>query len=555
MNAFSDMKIASRLGLGFGVMLALMCVVAWLGYSRLQEVQTRLEETTSSTMVKIKLANTMRDSVRSSADAVRNLALLIEENPVEVDMARIVSERKIYDEASAAMAKLITRDNGKALMEQVAQARARSGPLVDKVLALAKDQKNAEGTAVWRTELHPEEVKWQAKLEEMVKLQDSFGATEAKEARSAYENTARLLVLLTVLAIGTGVALAVLTIRAITGPLTRAMDVSNAVAGGDLSIDIDAVGNSETSQLLRALSAMKDNLVTIVSGVRQSAERVASASGEIANGNNELSSRTEAQASALEQTSSSMEELNSTLEQNADHARQANEFAQTASQVALKGGAVVTEVVGTMRDINDSSRKIADIISVIDGIAFQTNILALNAAVEAARAGEQGRGFAVVASEVRSLAQRSAEAAKQIKALITDSVERVERGSNLVDQAGATMQEIVSSIQRVSDIISEITSASVEQNAGIGQISRAVSDMDQTTQQNAALVEESAAAAESLKGEAQQLVQAMAVFKLGQHQGAPAAAAPAARHIAPERKAAGRLAAPARTAPRAPKPA
>lgn len=519
MTFFSDMKISTRLILGFGALLLLMIIMAWLGFSRIQQVQGRLDETTGSTMVKIKLANTMRDSVRASADAIRNLALLIEENPVEVDIARIVTEQKKYDEAVVTLTKLVSGDSGKAVLDKVVAARQRSGPLVDKVLALAKDQKNAEGTAVWRTELHPEELKWQAALEEMVQLQDSLAASDAKSARAAYENTARLLFILTAIAIALGVTISILIIRAITRPIGRAIEATHAVAAGDLSIEIEAQGNSETSQLLVALAGMKNNLIKIVGGVRQSAERVATGSGEIAKGNNELSSRTESQASALEQTSSSMEELNSTLQQNADHARQANKFAQSASAVAIKGGEVVNEVVGTMKDINDSSRQIVDIISVIDGIAFQTNILALNAAVEAARAGEQGRGFAVVAGEVRSLAQRSADAAKQIKTLITASVERVDRGSNLVNQAGITMQEIVSSIKKVSDIISEITSASVEQNAGIGQISQAVSEMDHTTQQNAALVEESAAAAESLRGEAQQLVEAMAVFNLGKYYG------------------------------------
>lgn len=515
MSVFSNLKIGSRLGLGFGVVLVLMTIVAGLGFLRIQEVQGRLEEVTSGTMVKIKLANTMRDSVRASADAIRNLALLIDENSVETDSERIVIERKKYDDASAMLARMKSSDAGKALLIKIDETRQRSGPLVDKVLALAKDQKNAEGTAIWRTELHPEEIKWQAELEEMVQLQDSGAKADAADARAAYENTARLLLVLAVVSIMFGVAIAIWIIHAITRPLNRAVEVSHAVAAGNLSMDIHVEGNNETAQLLIALRSMKDNLVNIVGGVRQSAGRVAMASSEIAQGNSELSARTEAQAAALEQTSTSMEELNSTLQQNADHARHANQLAQNASTVALKGGEVVSEVVGTMKEINESSKQIADIISVIDGIAFQTNILALNAAVEAARAGEQGRGFAVVASEVRSLAQRSAEAAKQIKNLISASVDRVGKGTTLVDQAGVTMQEIVRSIKQVSDIIGEITSASVEQNVGVGQISQSMSAMDHATQQNAALVEEGAAAAESLKVQAQQLVDAMAVFNLG----------------------------------------
>jgi methyl-accepting chemotaxis protein len=309
-------------------------------------------------------------------------------------------------------------------------------------------------------------------------------------------------------------ALSVAFTRSITGPIGEAVVVASAVAEGDLSIAVPVRGSNELGQLMQALASMRDNLEQVVSQVLQGSEGVATASAEIAQGNNDLSSRTESQASALEQTSASMEQLGATIRQNADNARQANQLAISASTVAVQGGEVVGQVVHTMKDINDSSRRIADIIGVIDGIAFQTNILALNAAVEAARAGEQGRGFAVVASEVRNLAGRSAEAAKEIKALISASVERVAQGSVLVDQAGSTMQEVVASIRRVTDIMGEISAASSEQSAGIAQVVEAVSQMDQTTQQNAALVEQSAAAADSLRGQAEQLVQTVSVFKL-----------------------------------------
>jgi methyl-accepting chemotaxis protein-1 (serine sensor receptor) len=302
--------------------------------------------------------------------------------------------------------------------------------------------------------------------------------------------------------------------RSITAPLQRAVQISDGVAHGDLTQDIQAEGSNEIADLMRAMLAMQVNLSQVVTTVRQGSEGVATASAEIAQGNHDLSSRTESQASALEETAASMEELNATVKQNADNARQANQLAQSASTVAIQGGEVVSQVVHTMKDINDSSRKISDIISVIDGIAFQTNILALNAAVEAARAGEQGRGFAVVATEVRSLAGRSAEAAKEIKSLINASVERVEQGSALVDQAGSTMTEVVTSIRRVTDIMGEISAASSEQAAGVAQVGEAVTSLDQTTQQNAALVEEMAAAASSLNSQAGELVQAVSVFKL-----------------------------------------
>jgi methyl-accepting chemotaxis protein len=314
--------------------------------------------------------------------------------------------------------------------------------------------------------------------------------------------------------IGLSLFLAVLVTRAIVGAAAAAKATAQRIAAGDLSQPIEVTGQDEMGQLLAAMAHMQDALRRVVGEVRHGAESVATASSQIAQGNLDLSQRTESQAGALQQTAAAMEELGATVQQNAESTRQANQLAQGACAVAAQGGEVVGRVVATMQGINEASRKIADIIGVIDGIAFQTNILALNAAVEAARAGEQGRGFAVVASEVRSLAQRSAAAAKEIKGLIATSVERVDQGSVLVDQAGSTMAEVVNSIRRVTDIMGEISNATQEQNSGVGAASQAVTQMDQTTQQNAALVEESAAAADSLRAQAVQLVQAVAVFKL-----------------------------------------
>lgn len=331
---------------------------------------------------------------------------------------------------------------------------------------------------------------------------------------SNLRRTELLTLAILVLGMAASVFLSIAFVRSITGPVGEAVAVARAVADGDLQIKVPVRGTNEFGQLMSALSEMRDHLAQVVTKVREGSEGVATASSEIAAGNHDLSARTESQASALEQTAASMEQLSDTVKQNANSAGQANQLAMSASTVAVKGGEVVGQVVETMKHINDSSKKIADIISVIDGIAFQTNILALNAAVEAARAGEQGRGFAVVASEVRSLAGRSADAAKEIKTLITASVDRVAHGTALVDQAGATMTEVVASIRSVTDIMGEISAASTEQSLGVSQVGEAVTQMDQVTQQNAALVEEMAAAASGLKSQAEDLVQVVSVFKL-----------------------------------------
>ncbi len=344
---------------------------------------------------------------------------------------------------------------------------------------------------------------------EMRRTQDSYDS-----AGAAYAKVVLALLAILVLGLGISVSISAFMSRRIVRPLKNAIAMAGRIAGGDLTSEIKVVGRDETAELLQALKDMNASLQKIVSEVRSGTDSITTSSAEMASGNADLSQRTEEQASSLEETASSMEELTSTVKHNAENARQANQLASSASEVAVKGGAVVGQVVETMSSINDSSKKIVDIIGVIDGIAFQTNILALNAAVEAARAGEQGRGFAVVASEVRSLAQRSAAAAKEIKALIGDSVDKVGAGTKLVDEAGKTMQEIVASVKRVTDIMSEITAASEEQSSGIEQVNQAITQMDEVTQQNAALVEEAAAAAESMQEQAGNLAQAVGAFRL-----------------------------------------
>jgi methyl-accepting chemotaxis protein-1 (serine sensor receptor) len=355
-----------------------------------------------------------------------------------------------------------------------------------------------------------------ASAEALIQVQLKVAKSEFEAAQSRFAMVRNI----SIAVIAFGVLLAGLIgfwlVRAISRPLCRAVRIAEGVASGDLTQTIEVSSNDEAGQLMRAMKDMNESLVNIVGQVRTGTETIAVASREIASGNADLSSRTESQASSLEETASSMEELTSTVKQNAENARQANQLVGATADVAVKGGRVVGQVVDTMASIKDSSRKISDIIGVIDGIAFQTNILALNAAVEAARAGEQGRGFAVVASEVRNLAQRSAGAAKEIKALIEDSVGKVDAGGRLVDEAGKTMDEIVSSVKRVTDIMSEIAAASQEQSAGIEQVNQAIAQMDNVTQQNSALVEEAAAAAESLQDQAAKLAEAVSVFKLNE---------------------------------------
>jgi methyl-accepting chemotaxis protein len=370
------------------------------------------------------------------------------------------------------------------------------------------------------------------KMSELSELKEANAKTAAEENQSLYEQARVLMITLVLCSVGFGIGLGIMITRGLTrqlgGEPAYAADVADRIASGELTTEV-RLRSGDTSSMLHAMKKMRDSLAQIVAEVRKGTDSIASASSQIASGNLDLSSRTEEQASSLEETASSMEELTSTVRQNADNARQANQLAASASAVASKGGAVVSEVISTMGTINESARKIVDIIGVIDGIAFQTNILALNAAVEAARAGEQGRGFAVVAGEVRTLAQRSASAAKEIRVLIGDSVEKVESGSKLVDQAGNTMQEVVESVRRVSDIINEITAASKEQTLGIEQINQAISQMDEVTQQNAALVEEAAAASAALQDQAVKQMELVSVFKLDdRHAGASAVLASAA---------------------------
>ncbi len=516
---FKNMKIGTRLGLGFGAALMLLILVGGTSLRDLSKISEKVTHITEVSDPKLKFLNDFQSGVNKRAIAARNLALLADSNSQSKDIALVKAGQVEIEAATKNLGTALKNQGGISAAEQqffdkVVATEAKYLQVANRVVALATTQRTQEAVVAIRQECDPLLMEL---LAHSAAFKDYLTQGVKADAGASQDLThfAQLQILLLIgAAFIAGVFLSWWLTRSITKPLKEALDLAEQVAQGDLTSRIVTRHGDESGQLLRALQQMNDSLIGVVTNVRENSDGVATASAEIASGNLDLSQRTEQQASALEETAAAMEQLGSTVRQNADNARQANQLAMGASTVALKGGEVVNQVVTTMKGINDSSKKIADIISVIDGIAFQTNILALNAAVEAARAGEQGRGFAVVASEVRSLAQRSAEAAKEIKGLIGTSVARVEEGTALVDQAGVTMTEIVTAIKRVTDIMGEISAASTEQSAGVAQVGEAISQMDRATQQNAALVEESAAAAESLKTQAQQMVQAVAVFKL-----------------------------------------
>jgi methyl-accepting chemotaxis protein len=524
----SNLKIGVRLGLGFGVVLVLLLAITMIGISRLAEQNDSADHTINNIYPKAAEAQMTAYLSMDIARIIRNLILNKDPAALASNKAAIDKNREQITELLGRLDKSVTTDEGRALMKDITATRAAFVSYSNEVIELALKNANEEASRTLYGSKYPTQAAYLTALKNMVAFQEKRMAEGGSHGRQVYRSALTLMVSLGVAAFVIGTAFAIWVTGSVTGPIGRAVKIAETVAAGDLSSHIEVSSTDETGQLLQALKNMNASLLDIVGQVRSGADTMATASGQIASGNLDLSSRTEQQASSLEETASSMEELTSTVKQNGDNARQANTLAVSASNVAIKGGQVVSQVVDTMGSINESARKIVDIIGVIDGIAFQTNILALNAAVEAARAGEQGRGFAVVAAEVRNLAQRSAGAAKEIKALIDDSVEKVGIGSRLVDQAGSTMDEVVASVRRVTDIMGEITSASREQESGIEQINQAITEMDAVTQQNASLVEEAAAAAEALQEQAGQLAQMVSVFKLGTGTG-PALAATAAR--------------------------
>ena len=508
-------RIGVRLAVGFGLVILMMLVVVVLSVLRIDSLAATTSNIIESDWAKAKAANTLRSI--SLNNGLRTLEIYASEDAalrkkLRESRASAIGE---FNENYKFLQDTIKLPQARQLLANMHEARMRYLSSGDKVSELIESGKRAEAYEILSKQTIPALDEMQVNLARLVDIEDSLVDASGAQAAQEAETTHWVLLALGAGALVIALILARYITRSITAPLQQAVTVARAVAGGQLDSQIVVNSTDEAGQLLQALKDMGDSLVNIVKRVRKGTDSIATATHQIAAGNVDLSSRTEQQAAALQETAASMQDLSTTVKQNYESGQHANQLAEQAAQVALRGGEVVSQVVHTMVDINASSGKISDIIGVIDSIAFQTNILALNAAVEAARAGEQGRGFAVVASEVRSLASRSADAAKEIKVLIETSVKNVSAGSELVEKAGSTMDEIVVSVRRVADIMGEISAASADQSHGIDQINLAMTQMDQVTQSNASLVEEAAAAAASLEEQAQDLVEAVSVFRLG----------------------------------------
>ncbi len=514
---FLHLKTGARLGLGYGLLLVLLIAEALSGAVGMSRINDSLLRIVEVNVTKMEVLAEMSSAVHVISRVTRNMILESDTTKVNLELNKIEGARVQYNKAAEAFEALPFTEAGKLLIAKIKEYRAEAGAANEKVIALAIAQKDEEARQELLQFTDPVVRKWHNAIEEFALRQKVNNKKDVDDAEKSYSDALTFMVLLAAASVLAGGLMSwYLTrslLRQLGGEPKDVVAMMAQVARGDLTTAIHHHKKDNTS-LVFAMKMMRDSLAGIVSEVRGTTMSIVDASQRIASGNLDLSVRTEEQASTLEETAASMEELTSTVRQNSDNARQANQLALSASDVAIKGGLVVSDVVVTMSSINESARKITDIISVIDGIAFQTNILALNAAVEAARAGEQGRGFAVVASEVRSLAQRSAQAAKEIKMLIGDSLEKVDAGSKLVASAGMTMSDVVASVKRVSDIINDIMAASHEQYLGIEQVSLAIIEMDKVTQLNATLVEQAASTATSLEDQVASLSHVVSVFKI-----------------------------------------
>jgi methyl-accepting chemotaxis protein len=511
---FKNMKIGTRLAAAFGAVVVLLVGVALLAIQSLGALNTTTDVIVNKLYPQSILAIDILGQTNENATAMRNMLLLDDREKLNAEIKALNDGKQLVTDKFNKLESMLSSDAGRKSFQEIQALRAKYQAGQAEFMKLAASGATMDATALLMGPLRQDQEAYTNRLKAFVKGGNIFMEKSSKGAEEQYHSKRLIIAAMAVVAVLLAIGLSIWIARSITQPVNYAVKIARTVASGDLSSNIDVRSKDEIGQLLLALRDMNDGLQKLVGEVRSSADTIATASNEIASGNMDLSSRTESQASALEETASAMEELTSTVKQNADNAHEANQLAAKASNVAVNSGQVVSQVVDTMASIAESSRQIVNIISVIDGIAFQTNILALNAAVEAARAGEQGRGFAVVASEVRSLAQRSAAAAKEIKGLIDDSVAKVDSGSKLVEEAGTTMKNVVDSVRHVTGIVSEISSASAEQTSGIEQVNQAIMQMDASTQQNAALVEQAAAAAQSLQTQATKLAQVVGVFKL-----------------------------------------
>lgn len=511
---FNHLSITAKLSLSFCGVVSLLLLLAILSYFRVAELNREIALTNSERYPNVVLAHSIKDQLNGLTNTMHNMLMVTDADDLKKEFPKLETGARIITESTEKLSKTASTPEAKTSMKTLVELRQKYAKYQNEFTNLAKESRTEEAKTTLQYVLQPVYISYNDEIEKLLIHQSKIMELASQQSNKYAQQTVWLVLVITASAVVLAILLGTLTLRSITRPLKDAVVVAQKVADGDLTSNIHTEATDETGQLLEALRAMNDGLVDIVSQVRQGTETIVTASNEIASGNLDLSIRTEQQATSLEKTSRSMENFTRAIRDSADKAQQANKMAIVATQNAVEGGQVVSEVVMTMDSINASSKKIVDIISVIDGIAFQTNILALNAAVEAARAGEQGRGFAVVASEVRSLAQRSAAAAKEIKTLIDQSVENVSIGSKLVNKAGVTMQTVVASIQNVTQVIGEINHASTDQISGIEEASLSITQMDEVTQQNAALVEQAAAAAGSMKDQANNLSVIVSRFKI-----------------------------------------
>ncbi|WP_036175711.1 methyl-accepting chemotaxis protein [Massilia sp. 9096] len=532
------MKVRTRLALGYTLVLLLLAAIVGVGLVNMKRMQDQTSTITDVNNIQISLVSMIQGSLSDRMIALRNLVIFTDAADMAKEVGQLRATEAVYQDAMGKLDKTFedpsTSPEERAFSRKLKEQQLAAGTAMAKLEKLGLSNQDEEATQVLKNEVEPLQRAWLDTTKQLAHWEEKLNADAAHDASAAYHAAVSTMLALLVVAIGVGAGAAALVTRSLLqqlgGEPDLAAQVATSIAAGDLTVEVPVKANDKGSLML-AMRDMRDKLSAIVTEVRTGTDTIATAAGQVSAGNLDLSARTEQQAGALEETASSMEELTSTVRQNAENAQQANTMAASASEAAQQGGAIVAQVVDTMNAIDASAKKIVDIISVIDGIAFQTNILALNAAVEAARAGEQGRGFAVVAGEVRNLAHRAGSAAKEIKALIDDSVHKVGIGSSLVANAGTTMGDIVGRVKGVTDVMAEISAASREQSSGIDQVNTAIAQMDEVTQQNAALVEEASAASQSMRDQAARLAEVVGIFRLA-HGVAPASPArvPAPAH-------------------------